>query len=38
MLADGQGTTRELMATVVADYIARVGTIANTVEGRIVIG
>jgi len=35
MLADGQGVTRDLMATVVANYIAKVGTITPALDGRI---
>ncbi len=35
MLADGQGTTRELMAQVLQEYIEDQGTITPTLEGRI---
>ena len=35
MLADGQGVTRELLATVVAEHITRLGTVEPVVEGRI---
>lgn len=35
MFADGQGVTRDLMATVVADYITKVGTITPALDGRI---
>jgi len=35
MLADGQGTTRELMAQVLQEYIEDAGTITPTLEGRI---
>lgn len=35
MLADGQGTTREVMADVVLEHIEALGTIRPTVEGRI---
>ncbi len=35
MLADGQGTTRNLMANDVLDYIRAAGTITPTLEGRI---
>jgi 5'-nucleotidase len=36
MLADGQGTTRELMADVLLTYIESLGVIVPTIEGRIV--
>ncbi len=36
MLADGQGTTRELMADVLQKYIEGLGVIVPTIEGRIV--
>ncbi|HEX6269912.1 MAG TPA: 5'-nucleotidase C-terminal domain-containing protein [Anaerolineales bacterium] len=35
MFADGQGTTREVMADVVLEYIEGLGTITPTIEGRI---
>lgn len=35
MLADGQGTTREVMFDVVVEYIQNLGTITPTIEGRI---
>ncbi|MCI0455892.1 MAG: 5'-nucleotidase C-terminal domain-containing protein [Gemmataceae bacterium] len=35
MLADGQGTTREVMADVVLEYIEGLGTVTPTIEGRI---
>jgi 5'-nucleotidase len=35
MLADGQGTTREVLADVVLDYIRTLGTISPTTSGRI---
>jgi 5'-nucleotidase len=35
MLADGQGTTREVMFNVVLEYIQSLGTITPTTEGRI---
>ncbi|HET6404010.1 MAG TPA: 5'-nucleotidase C-terminal domain-containing protein [Candidatus Thermoplasmatota archaeon] len=35
MLADGRGTTRDLMAAVLAEHIAAAGTITPVVEGRI---
>jgi 5'-nucleotidase len=35
VLADGQGTTREVMADVVLDYITSLGTISPTTSGRI---
>jgi 5'-nucleotidase len=35
MLADGQGTTREVMADVVLEYVKSQGTITPTIEGRI---
>ncbi len=35
MLVDGQGTTREVMADVVLEYIEGLGTITPTIEGRI---
>ncbi len=35
MLADGQGTTRELMADVLLNYIQGLGVIVPTIEGRI---
>ncbi len=35
MLADGQGATRDLLATVVADYITRQQTISPALQGRI---
>ncbi|HEX6291616.1 MAG TPA: 5'-nucleotidase C-terminal domain-containing protein [Herpetosiphonaceae bacterium] len=35
MLADGQGTTREVMADVLLDYIRQQGTITPTIDGRI---
>ena len=35
MLADGQGTTRDLLANVVLDYIVAAGTITPTTDGRI---
>lgn len=35
VLADGQGVTRELMATVFQEHIEAQGTITPTVEGRI---
>lgn len=35
MLADGQGTTREIMADVLALYIEDLGTLTPTTEGRI---
>jgi 5'-nucleotidase len=36
MFADGQGTTRELAADVLAEHIETLGTINPTIEGRIV--
>ena len=36
MLADGQGATRDLLATVLADYITAAGTVTPVIEGRIV--
>ena len=36
MLADGQGVSRDLMATVLADYIVAAGTISPTVGSRII--
>ncbi|HEX6330321.1 MAG TPA: 5'-nucleotidase C-terminal domain-containing protein [Actinomycetota bacterium] len=36
MFADGQGTTREVMADVILEHIQALGTITPTVEGRIV--
>ena len=36
MLADGQGTTRELMADVLQSHIEGLGVITPTIEGRIV--
>lgn len=35
MLADGQGVSRDLMATVVANYITKKGTITPALDGRI---
>ena len=35
MLADGQGVTRELLATVVAEHIAEQGSIDPALQGRI---
>jgi len=35
MLADGQGTTREVMADVVLEFIQSLGTITPVIEGRI---
>lgn len=35
MFVDGQGTTREVMADVVLEYIQGLGTITPTIEGRI---
>jgi len=35
MFADGQGTTREVMADVLLEYIQSLGTITPTLEGRI---
>lgn len=35
MLADGKGTTREVMADVLLDYVRQLGTITPTIEGRI---
>jgi 5'-nucleotidase len=35
MLADGQGVTRDLMANVLADHLAKVGTVSPALEGRI---
>lgn len=35
MLADGKGTTREVMADVLLDYIRQLGTITPAIEGRI---
>jgi 5'-nucleotidase len=35
MLADGQGATREVLASVVAEYIASVGTVSHVLQGRI---
>ncbi|MBV9790563.1 MAG: 5'-nucleotidase C-terminal domain-containing protein [Chloroflexi bacterium] len=35
MLADGKGTTREVMADVLLDHIRQLGTITPTLEGRI---
>jgi 5'-nucleotidase len=35
MLADGQGTTREVMADVLLNYIRERGTITPTIDGRI---
>ncbi|HEY1011759.1 MAG TPA: 5'-nucleotidase C-terminal domain-containing protein [Herpetosiphonaceae bacterium] len=35
MLADGQGTTGDTMADIVADYVRAQGVITPTVEGRI---
>ena len=35
MLADGQGTSREVMADVLLEYIREQGTITPTIEGRI---
>jgi 5'-nucleotidase len=35
MLADGQGSTREVMFDVLVDYITGLGTITPTVDGRI---
>jgi 5'-nucleotidase len=35
MLADGQGTTRDVMADVVLDHISGLGTITPTLGGRI---
>jgi 5'-nucleotidase len=36
MFADGQGTTREVMADVVQAYIQDLGTITPVIEGRII--
>lgn len=36
MLADGAGTTRELMADVLREHVVALGTISPTVSGRIV--
>ncbi len=36
MLADGTGTTRNIMANDVLDYIRAAGTVSPTIEGRIV--
>ena len=36
MFADGQGTTREVLADVLASYIEGLGTITPVIEGRIV--
>lgn len=36
MFADGQGTTREVLADVVVTYIEGLGTITPVIEGRIV--
>lgn len=36
MLADGQGTTREVMADVLVAHIRNLGTITPVIEGRIV--
>lgn len=35
VLADGQGTTRDLLANVLADHLRRVGTVSPATEGRI---
>lgn len=35
MFADGQGTTREVLADIVGTYIEGLGTITPTIEGRI---
>lgn len=35
MLVDGQGTTRDVMANVLLDYIRERGTISPSIEGRI---
>ncbi|HEY0737091.1 MAG TPA: 5'-nucleotidase C-terminal domain-containing protein [Herpetosiphonaceae bacterium] len=35
MLADGKGTTREVMADVLLDYIRQLGTITPVIDGRI---
>lgn len=35
MLADGQGVTRDLLATVLADHITAAGTVTPAVQGRI---
>ncbi len=37
MLNDGQGTTRENMAQIVADYIQTAGTLTPTIAGRITV-
>lgn len=36
MLADGQGTTREVMADVVLEHIEALGTVTPAIEGRII--
>lgn len=36
MLADGTGTSRELMATVLAEYIESLGVVTPTLDGRLV--
>ena len=35
MFADGQGTTRELDAFIVRDYLIKLGTVTPTLDGRI---
>ena len=36
MFADGQGVTRDLMATVLANFISAAGTVTPTIDGRII--